>query len=270
MKKPKKQPPAEKKRTRADAVIEALPDLLALGSCAAALAQPDWPGYDTLRTAGALFFVELPLAIIVVFGGVMRIDDKRMNRGKKSSFVLLPILAIGFLSAIMLGRPGIVAVAWLSAGLLYRLARGIPPRGRKVPGFWLTYTEGDGDDNSRERRRKGGRGAQSWKVEGGVEEFQASTTMLFWFVALAIVAFLALPSNVSAEYADSVGWDKSPIGGMIAPAKALWAGVLLFGIRALGRLDFGGDASATAAEPVANIADDPILREIVSKVDAKK
>ena len=62
------------------------------GYSMAALAQPDWPGYDTLRTAGSLFFVELPLAMIVTFSGVLRIDDKEMDRAKKSSFVLMPIV----------------------------------------------------------------------------------------------------------------------------------------------------------------------------------
>jgi hypothetical protein len=268
---------AARPRKPLDAVIEAVPDLLALGSCAAALVQPDWPGYDTLRTAAALFFVELPLAVIVLFGGVQRISDQSMDRATKLGFVLVPMLGIGFIAAVMLGRPGVVAVAWLSGGLLYRLLRGIPPRGRKVPGFWITYTSGDesgvavGDSISMKgsagrRRRKG---AQSWRVEGGAEEFEASTTLLFWFVALALIAFVQLPAGgATAAYADSVGWDATPIGGMVGASKALWAGVLLFAIRVLGRFDFS--AEAAAAEPVARIEDDPVLREIVQKVDARK
>src|SRR5688572_24347194 len=130
-----------------DAVFEALPELLAAVACAVALADPDWPGFDLLRTAGLLFFIEFPLALITMFTGVMRLGDRAMDRATKRSFVLVPTLVFGAFALLFLGLDGLIAVAWLSAGNVYRLVTGAPPSSRAVPGFFMTYTSGDDGDH---------------------------------------------------------------------------------------------------------------------------
>lgn len=269
-----RRPPAPRARPRkaVDGVFEALPDFLAAATCTVALIEPDWPGYDLLRTSAALFPIELPLAIIVTFAGVMRIDDRSMDRATKRGFVLLPTLILAALSTMLFGRQGLVAVVWLSAPMLYRLFRGIAPRDRTVPGFWVTYTEGDGDSNSRGvdigAGSRGRRGAKSWRVEGGADQFEASLTVMFWFVIAGVMAFVQLPEGGATEaYAHAVGWDATAIGRSTPAAKALWAGAILFGLRMIGKIDF---AASAAPEPIAKIEDDPVLAEIVRKVDAKK
>lgn len=255
------EPPA-RPRSAIDGWIEALPDVLAAAACGLALSSPAWPGYDTLNTAGLLYFVELPVAICVLLAGVQRVDSKQMGTSTKLSFIFLPTLALAFISTIVLGRSGLIAVAWLSAGTFYRLARGIPPRGRSIRGFWIDYTEGD-EDSARNRKK-----VRRWRVEGGPEEFAASMTLVAWFCIALVLAFAPLPPvAVTDAYAASVSWSSTPIGGMVPPAKALWAGVLLFVLRALGRIE---GPEAAVGPPPADIDADPVLREIVRKIDAKK
>jgi hypothetical protein len=255
------EPPPARRRTAIDSFLEALPDLLAAGACALALRQPDWPGYDTLRTAGLLYFVELPVAICVLLAGIARVEERRMSAAAKASFILMPTLALAFISAIVLGRPGLIAVAWLSAGTFYRLLRGIPPRGKPIPGFWLDYTEGD-DESPRAKN------VRRWRVEGGPEEFAAAMTIGAWFFIALLMFLVSLPeAGVTAQYASSVAWSDLPVGGMVPPAKALWAGAILFGLRALSRIE---GPEAAVGPPPARIEDDPVLRDIVRKVDSTK
>ena len=252
-----------------DAVFEALPELLACLSCVVALADPDWPGFDLLLTAGLLFFVEFPLALITLFAGVLRLGDNAMDRGTKRAFVLAPALVFGGLAFVVLGPPGLTAVLWLSAGNIYRHVSGAPPSSRAVPGFFMTYTTGDdeapiGRDTGMSMRVKSG-AVRTWRVQGGVEQLEAATTLMLWVVVALGLLFLELPpGNVTAEYAQAVGWPLTAIGAAVPPSSALWAGALLFGMRTLGKLDFG--TTPTDAPPV-DIEDDPVLREIARKLD---
>jgi hypothetical protein len=265
--------PAARPRTALDTTIDALPDLLACIGCASALIEPDWPGFDLLRTSGLLFFIELPLALLALFAGVQRLSDRDMSRGTKSGFVVVPTLILALFALLLLGGQGLLAVVWLSAASLYRIATGAPARAPAIPGFWITYTQGDGEQNasvggismSISAGKRRGKPTRQWKVQGGAEQLEAGMTATLWFVIAGLLLFLPLSSpQPSAEYAAQVGWSTTLLGQLVPPAKALWGGAILFAVRFLSHLDFVFEAPAPAA---VNVEDDPLLREIVSKID---
>jgi hypothetical protein len=264
--------PPLRARTRLDTWFEALPELLAAATCAVALVQPDWPGYDLLRTAGLLFFVQLPLALITLFAGVLRIEDRAMGRSTKSAFLVIPTLIFALVTLLMLGPQGLLAVAWLSAANVYRLVTGAAPRTATVPGFWMTFEQGDGDSGVATSgisiKARGGDGkGRTWKVQGGVEQFDTGVTITLWMVVAALVYFLPLSSSAATEaYGTRIGWDLTAVGAIVAPAKALWAGTILFALRTLSKLDL----LAAPAAPAARIEDDEVLEEIVSSVERKQ
>lgn len=233
-----------------DALLEALPDALAAVTCLVAIAQPDWPGYDLLRTAGLLFFFELPIAVVILGSGVLRLDEAEMSFAEKCNFVLAPIVVLVLGAAFVSGVPGFVAMGWLSAAPLYALATGRQPGGRLIPGFVLEYQRRDGEISVGMRLSgEPDRGEGVWQVQGGVEQYYAGLTILIWTFVATIVWLFHLPAGgATADYAASVLWKSSVIGAVVRPEQALWAGAMLFGIRTLLKLDFGAGEADSASQ----------------------
>jgi hypothetical protein len=269
-------PLVEVRRTWAVALMDALPDALALGACLLAWLAPTALRIDLVAWAAPLYFVEFPLALILLFGGVTRIEDPAMSRRSKLGFVLAPILVVALMAPMFLGPAGLVAVFALSARLLWRVASGRIDRSARVRGAWITYAEGDGAhevDSGTVRMRVGGRrgrnagGGRRWRVEASHELVMAALTLTFWvFIAMAFMLVTIPPGGITAEIAAASLWTRTVIGSIVPPQVALAAGATLFAARVLGHLE--GIEPADAPPPV-SVEDDPVLREIVDRIEGK-
>lgn len=266
----------EVRRTWAVALMDALPDTLALGACLLAWLAPAAVRFDLIAWAAPLYFVEFPLALLLLFGGVTRIEDPAMSRRSKFGFVLVPILLVALVAPMFLGPAGLVAVLALSARLLWRVASGRIDRSARVRGAWITYAEGDGAhevDSGTVRMRVGGRrgrnadGGRRWRVEASHELVMAALTLTFWvFIAMAFMLVTIPPAGITPETTAASLWSRTVIGSIVPPQVALAAGATLFAARVLGHLE--GIEPPDAPPPV-SVDDDPVLREIVDKIEGK-
>jgi hypothetical protein len=270
-------PEVEVRRTWMVALMDALPDTLALGICLLAWLAPSALRFDLVAWAAPLYFVEFPLALILLFGGVTRIEDPAMSRRSKLGFVLVPILIVALMAPMFLGPGGLVAVLALSARLLWRVASGRIDRSARVRGAWITYSEGDGAhevDSATVRMRVGGKralapdGGRRWRVEASHELVMASLTLTFWVLIAVAFMMVTIPAGaITPEIAAASLWSRTVIGGIVQPHIALAAGATLFTARVLGHLE--GIEAADAPPPV-SVEDDPVLREIVAKIEGKR
>lgn len=271
-------PVAEIRRTWAVALMDALPDALALGACLLAWLAPAALRFDLIAWAAPLYFVEFPLALLLLFGGVTRIEDPALSRRGKLGFVLAPIVLVALVAPMFLGPGGLLAVFALSARLLWQVASGRIDRSARVRGAWITYAEGDGEHavdsgTVRMRVRAGGRRGRaagrgrSWRVEASHELVMATLTLTFWvFIAVAFMLVTIPPAGITPEIAAASLWSRTVIGAIVPPQVALTAGATLFAARVLGHLE--GIEAADAPPPV-SVEDDPVLREIVDSIEGK-
>lgn len=266
----------EVRRTWAVALMDALPDTLALGACLLAWLAPTAVRFDLIAWAAPLYFVEFPLALLLLFGGVTRIEDPALSRRSKLGFVLVPVLVVALMAPMLLGPGGLLAVLALSARLLWRVASGRIDRSARVRGAWITYAEGDGAhevESGTVRMRVGGRrggnagSGRRWRVEASHELVMASLTLTFWvFIAVAFMFVTLPPGGITPEIAASSLWSRTVVGAIVPPHIALAAGATLFTARVLGHLE--GIEAADAPPPV-SVEDDPVLREIVDRIEGK-
>jgi hypothetical protein len=273
-------PAHEPPRTLGDAVLDALPDALAAGACLLAWTKPQAFGsFDLIAYAAPLFFIQLPLSIIGLFTGVTRLSDQAMGRATKAGFVLAPSIAMALLAPILLGVQALVGVLLLSAESLWRIATGQVDRDAPVKGAWITYTQGE-DASGRARRaysvstdgsqRLGGR-VRQWRVEAGHRQVMASLTATAGVFLLCLLPFIDVePLGATRAVVDASAWSQTLLGQIAGAHHALAGGVFLFAARLL--LQFEGIApqpGSPEAAPLPTIEDDPVLREIIRKVDAR-
>jgi hypothetical protein len=273
--------PAPRPRTFGDACIDAVPDALACGACALAWARPQAiPGLDLVGYAAPLFLIQLPLSIIGVFTGVARLSDAQMPRATKIGFVLAPALAMALLAPTLLGGAALLGVLLLSATTLWRIASGQVDTEAPVRGAWITYSQGEDADGSPRRSfsvetagaatQLAGR-VRQWRVEAGHAQVMANVTATAGFLLVVLLAFVDVQRiGVTPAIEAASAWSRTPIGGVVGAHYALAGGVALFAARLL--LQFEGIAprpGSPEAAPVPRIEDDPVLREIVRKIDRK-
>jgi hypothetical protein len=257
-------------RSTGDAVREAAPDAIAAIVCAIAWIRPDAPGFDLLSTAGLLYCIELPLAIITMFAIVRRIRDGRWSRLQKAGYVLVPTLILAALGAALLGSAALVAIAWLGGRTLLQLWRDVPGVDGDFSGMWLKSTRvGNKITSEWVSHRPASLPRGVTMIPAGHEHIMAFTTIVAWFAILILIAVLPAlgEGGATAAYAASVGWTATPIGEQLPAHLALAAGVLLFGIRTL--LHFEGTGAAEAPAPAPAIEDDQILRDVIEAVEGK-
>lgn len=276
MAKPAAAAATEVRRTWSVAALDALPDTLALGACLLAWLAPGAVRFDLIAWAAPLYFVEFPLALLALFGGVTRLEDRAMSRRTKLSFVVAPILLVALFAPLVLGPGGFVAVILLSARLLWRAATGTIDRSPRVRGAWITYAEGDEVDRHQSalrisvgrKRRADERRGRSWRVEASHELVMAALTLTFCvFIAVAF-QFVSIPTGgITAEIAAASLWSRTAIGSVVGAHAALAAGAALFAARILGHTE---GVEAADAPPPPTVEDDPVLREIVDKVEGRK
>lgn len=276
MAKPAPAAATEARRTWSVAAMDALPDTLALGACLLAWLAPGAVRFDLIAWAAPLYFVEFPLALLALFGGVTRLEDRAMSRRTKLSFVVAPILLVALFAPLVLGPGGFFAVIALSARLLWRAATGTIDRSPRVRGAWITYAEGDEVDRHQSalrisvgrKRRADERRGRSWRVEASHELVMAALTLTFCvFIAVAFQFVSIPPGGVTAEIAAASSWSRTAIGSVVGAPAALAAGAALFAARILGHTE---GVEAADAPPPPTVEDDPVLREIVEKVEGRK
>lgn len=266
----------EARRTWSVAAMDALPDTLALGACLLAWFAPAAVRIDLIAWAAPLYFVEFPLALLALFGGVTRLEDREMNRRTKLSFVVAPILLVALLAPLVLGPGGFVAVIALSARLLWRAATGAIDRSPRVRGAWITYAEGDDVDREHSalrisvarKRRADERRGRTWRVGASHELVMAAFTLTFCVVIAVAFQFMSIPQGgITAEIAAASLWSRTVIGSAVGAHAALAAGAALFAARIIGHTE---GVEAADAPPPPTVEDDPVLREIVEKVEGRK
>jgi hypothetical protein len=261
-------PPRIATRTLGDALREAWPDALAAAGCAVAWARPDALGFDLLATAGLLYFIELPLAIITSFAIVRRVQDKTWTRWHKAGHVLVPTLVLALLGAMLLGGAALIAIAWLGGRTLLQLWRDPPRVDGDFGGMWLKTTR-SGTKRTLEwvSKRPKRLAPNETMIPAGHEHIMAFATIVTWFAILIAIAILPPfgEGGATAAYATSVGWPATPIGSEVPAHRALAAGLLLFGIRTL--IHFEGIGPAEA--PPTSLEDDAVLREVIEAVEGR-
>jgi hypothetical protein len=270
--------PAPRPRTFGDACLDALPDAIACGACALAWAKPQAiPGFDLVAWAAPLFLLQVPLAFLGLFTGVTRLGDAEMSRATKVGFVLAPAAAMALLAPALLGIEALAGVLLLSATTLWRIARGEVDREAPVRGAWITYAQGE-DASGRAQRSysvsTGGAAtprerARQWRVEAGHSQVMAALTVAAALVLVFLLPFVDIQRfGVTPEIEAASGWARTTLGAAVGAHFALAGGVALFAARFL--LQFEGIAprpGSPEAQPVPKIEDDPVLREIVRKID---
>jgi hypothetical protein len=268
-------------RTLAHAVFDAVPDALAGGACLLAWVNPQaLGGFDLIAYAAPLFLIQLPLSFIGLFTGVTRLSDESMGRATKAGFVLAPGVAMALLAPIALGAQALLGVLLLSAEALWRIATGQVDRDAPVKGAWITYTQGeDAAGNARRAfsastdgaRQLGGR-VRQWRVEAGHRQVMASVTATLGVFLVPLLAFIDVdPLGVTPAVEAASAWSQTTLGKMVGAHYALAGGVALFAMRLL--MQFEGITprpGSPEAAPLPTIEDDPVLREIVRKIDARK
>jgi hypothetical protein len=261
-------------RTITDACVDAAFDAGAASACLLAWVKPQaMPGVDLIAWTAPLAFVQMPLALIAQFSGVLRLSDREMPRATKRAFILAPTVVVGLLAPSLLGAEALYAVAWIAASLLWRVWRGGVDREAAVEGLWVTY--------SRDRARGafgGSYGAdfggtpagtadrlKHWRVQAGHTQVMAHLTLMIGLVLFFLMPFIELDRfGVTNAVEQASAWMTTPIGGIVGAPAALAAGFVLFGVRAL--LQFEGLTPAVS-EAIPEIEDDPVLRDIVRKLD---
>ncbi len=271
---------APQPRTLADAFADAIPDALAAAACMVAWVNPQAFGnFDLLAYAAPLFCIQLPLSMLIVVGAVNRFGNEQMSRATKLGFVLAPIVAIALAAPIALGPAALIGVAWLSGTLLFQIATGRIDREAAVKGAWFTFSQGEdaagrgtrsysiSTDGSAPRSGL----ARQWRVEAGHSQVMASLTAtcgLFLAFLMPFIDVDRLGVTPAAEAASA--WSQTLIGDVLGAHYVLAAGAALF----LGRmlLQFEGIAprpGSPEAAPIPDIDTDPVLREIVDKIEGR-
>jgi hypothetical protein len=262
-------------RSFADATFDAIPDVVAAGLCLLAWTAPhSLPRFDLIAVAAPLFYIQLPLSILGLMGGVTRLKDSEMSRRTKAGFLLLPAAIVMVLSPILLGPWALLGVGWLSAGLLWRVALGRIDTEAAIKGAWIEFEEGDGkrsvgigDSGSKRRRAK----ARRWRVEAGHTQVMAGLTIAAGMVLFFLVPFLDVSAlGITADLQAASVWSKTVVGAIQPAEQSLAAGTALFVARALMQYEGLTPRPGTPeAAKVPNIDDDPVLRDIVRKVEGK-
>lgn len=278
----KRQPmaaPPRPPRTVGIALADAVPDALACAACLLAWVRPQAiAGFDLIAFAAPLFGIQIPMAIVGLFTAVSRIDDRAMGRRTKAAFVLAPSVTMAVLAPLVLGVQALLGVLWLSATSLWRIATGTLDAEPPVKGAWITFEQGE-DAEGRPRRSysastDGGSGhrrgrVRQWRVEAGHSQVMASLTATGGLLLCFLLPFVDVePLGVTPEIAAASAWSSTALGGAVGAHVVLAGGVALFAARAL--LHFEGIAPAPGAADapsVPRIEDDPVLREIVDKLE---
>lgn len=270
---------APRPRTFGDACADALPDALACAACALAWAKPQAiPGVDLIGFAAPLFLIQLPLAFLGLWTGVARLTDAQMSRRTKAGFVLAPGLAMALLAPILLGVEALLGVLLLTGTTLWRIATGQVDREAPVRGAWITYTQGEDADGRALRSysahtsgtapRPADR-VRQWRVEAGHSQVMATLTATGGLVLVLLLPFIDVQRfGVTPDLEAASAWSKGALGALLPAHYPLAGGVALFAARFL--LQFEGIAprpGSPEAQPVPRIEDDPVLREIVRKID---
>jgi hypothetical protein len=169
-------------------------------------------------------------------------------------------------------------VLWLSALSLWRIATGRLDSEAPVKGAWITFAQGEDAEGRPQRRYSlstdGGSGsrldrARRWRVEAGHSHVMASLTASGGLLLCFLLPFVDVePLGVTPEVAAASAWSSTALGSVVGAHFVLAGGVALFAARVL--LHFEGIAPAAGspdAQPVPRIEDDPVLREIVDKLE---
>jgi hypothetical protein len=261
-------------RDFAQAMGEAVPDLLALGACLLAWTRADAVRFDLIALAAPMAFVQMALSVPQLFSGVLRLSDAQMSRQQKAGFIVWPVVCLVPIVWVLLGHWALLSMLLFSAQMLYRALSGRIDTSAPVRGAYVTYAEGEdgiGADssmmtmsaNSSARRR--GKFKQ-WRVEVGHAQVMATLTLAGAFVTVLMLAFTDLGSaHLDAAQLAASTWPKTPIGQLVAAHYALAAGIAIFGMRAFAQFE-GVGANTTTQAPI-DIKNDPVLREIIEKVE---
>jgi hypothetical protein len=257
-------------RTYASASLDALPDALAALACAIAWKSPGAFGPDLLMLAAPLFFIELPLAVMLLFADVWRVPGEYLDARRKRHLILWPTVVIGLLCGAVFGAVGLIAVAWLGGRSLWKLWRegedSAPPPG----GRWLVISA-HGRENERWFTRKrpppGSLRPGTWAVPFRHEQLVPGITLFAWigFVLLVGSGIEFPPGGATPAYAAAVGWTTTWIGAEVPAHIALAGGTVLFTARAFAHFDEAGEPDA----PPPSVEDDEILREVIAKVEKR-
>lgn len=254
-------------RTYGSAALDALPDALAAAACAIAWADPRALGFDLLASAAPLYFIELPLAVIVAFAGVRRLRDPRWSLRAKARYVVLPVLVLAVFGGALLGPWGLLAILWLGGLTLARLLASTPDTSPEVQGLWLVFRLRSKQGEPRYYMAPDRPAPEPGMavVPAGHAQLMAAVTIATWFAIPC--AFLLFPDfgtgGATPAYAAAVGWDATPVGHWVPAHLALAAGLILFALRTLSHFEGIGEP------PAARIEDDPVLQEVVEKVEGR-
>jgi len=267
-------------RTATDAFVAAIADASAAGACLLAWVNPQAFGsFDLLAYAAPLFCIQLPLSFLLMSGVVNRLGNEHMSRDSKLGFVLVPSVAMAVAAPIALGPDALIGVMWLSGTLLFQIVSGRIHREAAVKGAWITFTEGlDADGrstrsygiNADASAPRGGR-VRRWRVEAGHSQVMAGLTVHCGLVLAFLMPFIDVDRlGVTPAVEAASAWSQTLIGGAVGAHYVLAAGVALFVGRML--LQFEGiapRAGSPEAAPIPDIDSDPVLREIVEKIEGK-
>lgn len=280
-------PGAHRQRTWRDALFDACLDAVAAGLCLWAWVAPQSvQRMDLLALAAPLFFIQVPLSLLTLGAGVTRLSDRQMSRRIKLAFVLGPSVAMALIAPMFLGTPALIGVVLLSIGSLWRIASGRVDIEAPIKGAFVTYERSGtsigirvGDSGS-----SGGLSSNAtslgddtpvitrWRVQMGHSQVMASLTLGGCFVLLSLLPFVDVaPFAVTTQIHAASGWAHSTLGAVIPAHYALAAGVALFCGRLL--MQFEGispSAGSPGAEQTPTPENDPVLREIMRKVDGGK
>lgn len=264
----KREAPRPVIRTWANASLDALPDALAALACAIAWKSPDVFGWDLLMLAAPLFFIELPLAVMLLFADVWRVPGEYLDARRKRHLIFWPTVVIGLLCGAVFGPIGLVAVAWLGGRSLWKLWRegedAAPPPG----GRWLVISSRGRENErwlTRNRPAPGSLRPGTWAMPFRHEQLLPGITLFAWIgFVLLLLSGIAFPEGgATATYASAVGWTSTWIGTTVPAHTALAGGTVLFTARAFAHFDEAGEPDA----PPPSFEDDEVLREVIAKVE---
>ncbi len=228
--------PPTRGRSRAEALREAVPDILASAGCALAWLAPAAPGFDLLKLFGNFFALEIGVAIVIGFAGVQRLPTNAMSGEDRRWFVLLPLVTLTAFAYAYAGASGLLTMAWLGGRTLW--AQHIERLDTRPPitGLWLVYSRsgtGVAMEITTTRPELSG-DPDEWCVPAGQEQKMSAITVALWMLVLGALLYVDAPAlGATADYAASVGWARSPLHEIMPAHLAVAAGTLLFAIRAL-------------------------------------
>lgn len=233
-------------RSRAEALREAVPDMIIAGGCALAWIAPSALGFDLLKLFGDFFALEIAVVLLLGMAGIRRVPEKSISREDRLWFIVLPlVILIGFAWGYA-GTSGLLAMLCLGGRTLWAQHRERQDTRPPVTGLWLRYSRsGTGVLMEITTTRPTPSGdPKEWCVPAGQEQKMSHISLFLWLgVAFALVG-LDLPAlGATAEYAASVGWVREPLHKLIPAHLAVAAGALFFTGRTLAH--FHG----TTAEP---------------------